>query len=399
MFGKIIKYPLKSNRRQKIAAFFGILTVFLSGTLLLQTLKPAEAKGEGAKIVTVFENGEKTSFKTDAKTVKEALSQQNIILAKEDNVEPSLNEALTDTDYSVNIYRAAPYIIVDGNSRIKTLSAAKTAKKIAETAGIKVHNEDIVSSQLSTNTLEDGTISVLNIKRAKLISVKIFGKEEQIRTQAATIADFLKEKNINLTEKDGISKDRSEKISAGDYFEIWRNGKQTITVEEEIAFQTEKIQDASKEASFREVKEKGENGKKTVTYEIEMRNGVEFSRTKITEVEVRAAKKQVEVVGTKINLPAGSHTDWMAAAGISEGDFGYANYLVSKESGWRVNATNRSSGAYGIPQALPGSKMASAGADWQTNPITQLKWMNGYVHGRYGSWANAVAHSKAKGWY
>lgn len=70
-----------------------------------------------------------------------------------------------------------------------------------------------------------------------------------------------------------------------------------------------------------------------------------------------------------------------------------------RESGCRVNARNASSGAYGIPQALPGNKMASAGADWETNPITQLKWMDGYVKSRYGSWAGAVSFWNQHHWY
>ena len=66
--------------------------------------------------------------------------------------------------------------------------------------------------------------------------------------------------------------------------------------------------------------------------------------------------------------------------------------------GWRVNAAN-SSGAYGIPQALPGSKMASAGADWQTNPATQIAWGLGYIAGRYGTPCGAWDHSESNGWY
>ncbi|RLP75088.1 lytic transglycosylase domain-containing protein [Mycetocola tolaasinivorans] len=72
--------------------------------------------------------------------------------------------------------------------------------------------------------------------------------------------------------------------------------------------------------------------------------------------------------------------------------------LWNKESGWRYNAANPS-GAYGIPQALPGRKMASAGADWQTNPATQIQWGLGYITGRYGSPCGAWAHSQAFNWY
>jgi len=78
------------------------------------------------------------------------------------------------------------------------------------------------------------------------------------------------------------------------------------------------------------------------------------------------------------------------------------NCLVSlwnKESGWRVNAANSSSGAYGIPQSLPGSKMASAGSDWQTNAGTQIEWGLGYISGRYGTPCGAWGHSVDVGWY
>jgi hypothetical protein len=75
------------------------------------------------------------------------------------------------------------------------------------------------------------------------------------------------------------------------------------------------------------------------------------------------------------------------------------NSLWTRESGWRTTAKNPSSGAYGIPQALPASKMASAGADWLRNPRTQIKWGLGYIASRYGSPSAAWAHSQRTGWY
>lgn len=73
--------------------------------------------------------------------------------------------------------------------------------------------------------------------------------------------------------------------------------------------------------------------------------------------------------------------------------------LWQRESGWNVYAHNKSSGAYGIPQSLPGSKMSSAGADWATNPATQIEWGLGYISGRYGSPCGAWGHSQSVGWY
>jgi hypothetical protein len=87
------------------------------------------------------------------------------------------------------------------------------------------------------------------------------------------------------------------------------------------------------------------------------------------------------------------------ARGWSESDFTCLVQLWNKESGWRSNAANPSSGAYGIPQALPGSKMASAGADWATNPATQITWGLGYIAGRYSTPCGAWSHSQSSGWY
>ncbi|NBR64464.1 MAG: lytic transglycosylase domain-containing protein [Micrococcales bacterium] len=73
--------------------------------------------------------------------------------------------------------------------------------------------------------------------------------------------------------------------------------------------------------------------------------------------------------------------------------------LWDRESNWRFNAYNSGSGAYGIPQALPGAKMAEMGADWQTNPETQIRWGVNYIKHRYGAPCGAMAHSNKFRWY
>jgi hypothetical protein len=88
-----------------------------------------------------------------------------------------------------------------------------------------------------------------------------------------------------------------------------------------------------------------------------------------------------------------------AASLVAADQFGCLDALFQRESGWNPTAKNKSSSAYGIPQALPGSKMASAGADWQTNPLTQVRWGVSYVNARYGSPCGAWAHSESHGWY
>jgi hypothetical protein len=85
--------------------------------------------------------------------------------------------------------------------------------------------------------------------------------------------------------------------------------------------------------------------------------------------------------------------------GFDSGQMSCLVPLWAGESGWRVNAENSSSGAYGIPQALPGSKMATAGADWQTNAATQIEWGLGYIAERYGSPCGAWGFKQSHGWY
>lgn len=89
----------------------------------------------------------------------------------------------------------------------------------------------------------------------------------------------------------------------------------------------------------------------------------------------------------------------LGSYGWSSSQFSCLVSLWNQESGWNVYATNPTSGAYGIPQALPGSKMASAGPDWQTDAATQIRWGLTYIRSLYESPCGAWAHEEADGWY
>ena len=112
------------------------------------------------------------------------------------------------------------------------------------------------------------------------------------------------------------------------------------------------------------------------------------------------AQAQAASSGTKSFSDARSAFEQIVADyGIGASEKAMWEYIINRESGFNHYATNASSGAYGLPQSLPGSKMASAGADWQTNPYTQLKWMYGYMTSRYGSIAGAYNFWQANHWY
>lgn len=144
-------------------------------------------------------------------------------------------------------------------------------------------------------------------------------------------------------------------------------------------------------------------------------SGVEKSKSKDTGVEKlfkqETGKSALSWISKRLHVdddsgsggtsaaPSGSHKHWLEQAGIPASQFAAYNSIITPESGWNPTIHNPSSSAYGIPQALPGSKMASAGSDWKTNPITQLKWMKSYVNGRYGGIDKALAFRKVHGWY
>lgn len=99
-------------------------------------------------------------------------------------------------------------------------------------------------------------------------------------------------------------------------------------------------------------------------------------------------------------IPTGGKYDLLKAAGIPERDWSHVDYIISSESSWRHQVWNMDgSGAYGLCQSLPASKMASAGEDYMTNPVTQLRWCHEYAASRYGGWDKAEQFWRTYSWW
>ncbi|MGJ0204913.1 lytic transglycosylase domain-containing protein [Leucobacter sp. gxy201] len=134
---------------------------------------------------------------------------------------------------------------------------------------------------------------------------------------------------------------------------------------------------------------------------VELPDPAEVERQKREAEAAAAAEKAAkEASSSQATAPArytggGAPAEWMAAAGIAESDWGYVDYIASRESGWNPNATNASSGACGVIQANPCSKVPGNGYD----PVDNLRWANGYAVGRYGSWAQAYDFWTTNHWW
>lgn len=148
------------------------------------------------------------------------------------------------------------------------------------------------------------------------------------------------------------------------------------------------IKKSNKKIEINENLNKGSIEEKT-KQQIELQKQIDELR-----LQVKAKKDRllaIVVPRAQASPVSGTCLDWMNQAGIT--DQGNAYTLIMRESGCNPNAVNKSSGACGIPQALPCSKLGTS------DPVEQLRWMQNYVVRRYGSWANAVAHSTAHNWY
>ena len=145
------------------------------------------------------------------------------------------------------------------------------------------------------------------------------------------------------------------------------------------------------------------DGTKSIRYRAKL--GTLSTASEITAAGGNSAEVAQAMVAADIPLtysgedPRSLAKPLLSARGWGDSEFQCLVALWNRESHWNPYAKNSSSGAYGIPQALPGSKMASAGSDWQTNPVTQIKWGLGYIAGRYGTPCSALGHSNSVGWY
>ena len=295
--------------------------LFFVNQALADTAKPVAKAGE--RLVNIYDRGVEKTIVTKARTVREALKLAKISIdERQDVVEPGLDSEMVAEKYNVNIFRARPITIVDGNKRLKITTAEQTPALIAKAAGLEVFTEDKTALGKGDNIVVDGADTVMKVERASVVNFVLYGKESVVRTHAKTVGELLKDKNITLQKDDTLSVDRSARIVPGMKIELWRNGKQTVTVEEDVKFQTEKVQDANRDLGYREVKQAGENGKKNVTYEIEMKNGVEVSRKEIASVVMKESKKQIEIVGAKSsNTFSGSFSEALARLRSCEGSY------------------------------------------------------------------------------
>ncbi len=254
---------------------------------------------DGEHILRVHDGDSEQGFITKAATLRTALSEAHIRLDPNDITEPSLDESLVASSYDVNIYRARPVVVHDGSSSTKVITAYRTGKQIASQAGIVLNDADVTKLAPSSDPIADGAAEVMTIDRATPVTFVFYGKLTSTSTRALTVAEFLSQKGVKAAADDTLSPSGLTPITSGMVIQLWKNGKQTVTVDEDVAFTTRQVKDANRDPGYKEVQTQGVDGERTVTYEIEMRDGKEISRSVVNSVTTQEPVEQVEIIGAK----------------------------------------------------------------------------------------------------
>lgn len=388
--------------RPYIMPVFGLILGFIIvGAMLLggngKSFRPSDAH-----VVFLFDKGDRTVIDTKAKTVGEMISKLPLHLIDQDVVEPSFDTPIPEDNFRVNIYRARPVAVIDRGSKIVTLTAQKSPRVVAQAAGLSLEPEDL--AVFDQGSLSEGIIGEkVIIARATPVSLNLYGAQLTIYTQAKTIRDFLAEKQIDLQAGETVQPEEKTPITPGMPLFVLKKDAKVVTAEAPVPPPEQIVNDSSLSFGTTVVRQKGAPGKKVITYILQTDSaGKEISRQILHEVKLQDPVHQITARGSTIAIPS-DKTGVMAAAGISAGDYAYVNYIVSRESGWchtkwqgqfgdcpSYHGTPSSAGVgYGLCQATPGHKMSSAGSDWATNPVTQLRWCDGYAKTRYDGWDGA----------
>jgi len=345
------------------------------------------------KLITIYDQGTEKVIVSQSATIGDSLKEAGILIDTNDIVEPSLDQKLIASDYQVNIYRARPILIVDGNNRIRVLSAYQTPQQIVDHAGIKIYDEDIVSLGQTDDIFSEGIGLKLTITRATPFDFTLFGKNIIARSNAKTVGEMLTEKGIKLLPADKISVDLSAPLTEGLSVKVWREGKQTITVDESIDFNIEYIEDADQMVSYKSIRNAGEKGSRSVSYEITIIDDIEANRTEIASIITKQPKKQTEVVGVKGKYSTPSENenivwDYLINQGLSKIQVAGIMGNLQQEHQFRTDGD-------GLAQWNGSRKAKLYSKPYPINIYTQLDFLMEELNGSYVHVLNNIKASNS----
>jgi uncharacterized protein YabE (DUF348 family) len=364
-----------------------VLFLIIMGIIAISGVTHADngKQPQNGRLITIHDRGTEKVIVSQADTIGDALKEAGVTVDNKDAVEPATNVKMVASDYQVNIYRARPVMIIDGNTRTKVVTPYQTAEQIAESAGIELYDGDTAKLDRADNILTDGAGLQLTINRATSFTFTLYGRTSTVRTQATTVGKMLVEKNITLSQNDRASVALNDPVAEGMAIKVWREGKQTVTVDEPVEFDVEKIKDADQEVGYREIRVPGQAGTRSVTYEIMIQDGQEVGRTEIASIVTKQAVKQVEVVGAKGEYTTPSENenitwDFLISNGFTRQQAAGIMGNLMQEHGFKTSDTT---GGLGIAQWTGGRRAALLAWPYPENIYTQLNFLMYELNNNY----------------
>jgi len=387
---KLIRKSATSFGALIATVLFLILAIVVSNSVITHAGDGSQA--QPGRLLTVHDRGSEKVVLSQAATIGDALKEAGIVIDSKDVVEPATEVKLVASDYQINIYRARPVMIIDGNVRQKVVSPYQTAEQIAKSVGMVLHPEDIATIDRVDNITE-GTGLQLTINRATPFVVNLYGKTSTVRTQGLTVGEMLIEKGITLSVDDKVMPSQETTLTEGLAVRIWREGKQTVTLDESIAFDVDKTENVDQSVSYREIITAGETGIRSVSYEITIEDGQEVGRVEIASVTIKQPKTQIELVGVRgqYTTPSENETivwDYLMSHGFSRVQTaGIMGNLMQEH---HFNTTGD-----GLAQWTGGRKVALYSRPYPNNIYTQLDFLMEELNGGYAGVRDAIKASSS----
>jgi uncharacterized protein YabE (DUF348 family) len=252
-------------------------------------------------MVSLYVDGQKQIFATDATTVGDILRRANVKLGSDDLVEPAAGTTVPTGQFNINVYRAQPVLVVDGVRTYRINSAYQSPRLLAIAAGLTVYPEDQYRTELITDVVQNEAVGEkVTIDRAKPLTVKVDGKVRIIRTQADTVGDALKDASIALGLKDTTSQPLTDPVLPGLNVEVTRVSEAVATITQALPRSTKTVTDPTLLKGQTKVQTEGSDGQKTLTYRIHYQDGIETGRELLQVVSQTDPVTRVVVVGTKV---------------------------------------------------------------------------------------------------
>ena len=377
----------------------------LYGAVLASIVSGPIAWSSVDQTVRLVVDGTARSITTNASDVAGVLHAAGYAAGPHDLLAPEAAAAVHDGSRIILRRGRLLHLSINGH----TTNVWTTASTVRDALGQLGYSEANFISVSRSERLPLTPTSI-SVQSPMLLTVIHDGQKQTVTTTANTVGQLFDDMGITLAPLDRVSSPVSAALWNDETLRLTRVRKTSVTQMVKVPFATKRVNDSAMVSGRTQIVTAGKMGSAMVTYVLVYVDGKIAGRTKVASVTLTQAQAQVEKVGTKpatvaYSGPAPSPGSAQAYAksilgnyGWSSDQFGCLDTLWSYESGWNVHAAN-ASGAYGIPQALPGSKMGSAGPDWQNNFQTQVKWGLGYIKGRYGSPCSAWSFWQNNHWY